>query len=428
MKEKKKSVFLRNRKYVYVGGSLLPKSIHVSLDATGDSRWLRIGLVPGWGRFTNTRRFFSLASGLWIKAPESRTAAVVVGSVLDSHYEQESDERRSELQEKVVRWGLMSTANINKKIIPQLRNAPGSRLEAVASRDLERARDYAKAWRIPKAFGSYEALLESEAIDVVYVSLPNNLHAEWAIKAMRAGKHVLCEKPLAGSVEEVEAIEAVSRETDRVVTEAFMYRHHRRTKEVKRLLDSGIIGEIRHIRGAFTFELNKPGNIRLDVEAGGGSLWDVGCYPVSFARYLMGIDPEKVSGFQRLGPTGVDLHFNGQLQFPSGVSAQIESGFDSPLRMEMTVFGTKGTIDLPDAYKPGKKSTIVIRRDGEAEERRTINGDALYRGQIDDLAECIHSGRPPLIPLSESRGNMRTLVGLYRSARTGKVVTPGDAH
>ncbi len=178
-----------------------------------------------------------------------------------------------------LRWGLLGTARINRMVIPPLRASAGNRLLAVASRDLARATGYAKEWGIERAHGAYEALLADPEIDAVYIPLPNHLHAEWTIRAARAGKHVLCEKPLALTVAEVDAMGAAARESGVVLAEAFMYRHHPQTLKVKELVDAGAIGPVRFVRGTFSFPLTRPDDVRLRPEWGGGCLWDVGCYP-----------------------------------------------------------------------------------------------------------------------------------------------------
>ena len=203
-----------------------------------------------------------------------------------------------------IRWGLLSTARINRALIPPIKSLPRHSLRAVASRDAARAKAYAAEWDIPVAYGSYDALLADPEIDAIYNPLPNGLHAEWTIRAAQAGKHVLCEKPLALSVAEVDRIADAAAAHDVVVTEAFMYRHHPQTMQLKELLESGTIGDVLVIRGAFTFTLTRPGDVRFDAGMGGGSLWDVGCYPVSMARYLTGREPSRVVGWQRAGAVG----------------------------------------------------------------------------------------------------------------------------
>ncbi|HFQ94108.1 MAG TPA: Gfo/Idh/MocA family oxidoreductase, partial [Anaerolineae bacterium] len=224
-----------------------------------------------------------------------------------------------------VRWGLLSTANINRRLIPAIRQSEGGELVAVASRNKDTAVAYANQWDIPQTFGSYQEMLDSDAIDAVYNPLPNHLHAEWSIKAMRAGKHVLCEKPFALSLEEVDEMTAVSQETGMALAEAFMYRHHPQTKMIGEMVGDGRIGQITLVRAAFNFMLTNPDNVRLVPEYGGGCLWDVGVYPVSFSQYIMGGPPEWVFSTQRLGETGVDIFFAAQMGYGNGRIAQISS-------------------------------------------------------------------------------------------------------
>ena len=204
--------------------------------------------------------------------------------------------------DKVLNWGLLSTAKINRALIKPLNASKRTRLLGVASRSQASADAYAREWSIPRAYGSYEAMLADPEINVVYNSLPNHLHAEWTINALQSGKHVLCEKPLALTLDEVDSIIAVSKETGNIATEAFMYRHHAQTLKVKELVDEGIIGQVQLIRGAFTFMLTRKGNYRFIKEYGGGSIWDVGCYPISFARMIVGEEPAEVFGWQVPGP------------------------------------------------------------------------------------------------------------------------------
>jgi len=184
-----------------------------------------------------------------------------------------------------LRWGLLSTARINRLIIPAIRASARSEVTAVASRDMDKCRAYATEWKIPRALGSYEALLDDPDVDVIYISLPNSLHAEWTVRAVEAGKHVLCEKPLALHTEDVDRIEAAARRAGRAAAEAFMYRHHPLTHAVQAVVKSGRLGELRGFKGAFTFPLTRDNDVRLNAALGGGSLWDVGCYPVSYACF-----------------------------------------------------------------------------------------------------------------------------------------------
>ena len=183
-----------------------------------------------------------------------------------------------------VRWGLVSTANINRRVIPAIRQSARGQLTAVASRDIDKSTAYAAEWQIPSAFGSYEAMLASDEVDAVYISLPNHLHAEWTIKALEAGKHVLCEKPFAVTLEDVDRMIAASRQTGLVLAEAFMYRHHPQTKIVGDWVREGRLGDIARVSAVFNFSGMQPDNVRLNPGWGGGSLWDVGVYPISLAQ------------------------------------------------------------------------------------------------------------------------------------------------
>src|SRR5271157_5457952 len=259
------------------------------------------------------------------------------------------------MADKILRWGLLSTARINARLIPPLNASKRNRLMAVASRSQATADAFAREWKIPGALGSYEALLNDPEIDVIYNPLPNSLHAEWTIKALRAGKHVLCEKPMALSLAEMDAIKVASQETNRVVMEAFMYRHHPQTLKVKEMVDDGSLGKVQLIKGSFTFVLTHQNDVRLEKELGGGSIWDVGCYPISYARMIAGADPLEVFGWQVTGPTGIDMSFIGQMRFASDVHAQFDSGFASPYHEFMEIVGTEGTLNIPSPFKPEKK-------------------------------------------------------------------------
>ena len=323
--------------------------------------------------------------------------------------------------ERVLRWGLLGTARINRMIIPPLRVSPANRLLAVASRDPGKAAAYAREWGIARAHGSYEALLAEPEVDAVYVPLPNHLHAEWTIRAARAGKHVLCEKPLALSVDEVDAMASAAREAGVVLAEGFMYRHHPQTLKVRALVQDGAIGRVRFVRGTFSFPLTRPGDVRLRPEWGGGCLWDVGCYPLSFTRFVLGAEPLEVFGRAVLGETGVDETFAAQLVFPHDVLAQVDAGFRAPLRAELEIAGTEGTILVRRPWRPALGVPVLLNRKGETEELAVGGGDR-YRLEIEDLADAARDGRSPRISLAESRGNVATIAALLRSAREGRSV------
>jgi predicted dehydrogenase len=325
---------------------------------------------------------------------------------------------------KTLSFGLLGTARINRAVIPALRASRRGRLLAVASRTPDRAAAYAQEWGIERSFGSYEALLADPAIQAVYIPLPNSLHAEWAIRATRSGKHVLCEKPLALTVEDCDAVASAARAAGVVVAEAFMYRHHPQTSRVRQLVASGALGEVRLLRGSFSFTLTRPGDVRLDPSLGGGSLWDVGCYPLGFARTVLGQEPLEVFGRQRTGPTGVDLTFAAQLRFPGDVLVQFDSSFEVPHRAEMEIVGTEAVLRVLQPFKPGPDATLILSR-GESTE--TLSGEPaeLYVGEVEDLAACALDGKAPVVSLADSRRNVAALQALLRSAREGRPVPLG---
>jgi len=291
----------------------------------------------------------------------------------------------------------------------------------VASRTAEQAESYAKEWDIPRAHGSYQALLDDPEIDVVYIPLPNALHAEWTIRAAEAGKHVLCEKPLALSVEEVARVTAAAERAGVVVAEAFMYRHHPQTLRVRELVLGGAVGELSLVRGAFSFDLTRPEDVRLVPALGGGSLWDVGGYPVSFARFVIGAEPQEVFGWQRNSRSEVDETFAGQMRFPGSVLAQIDSGFRAPFRAEMEFVGTEGVLKVPAPFRPESDAAVLLRR-GDKTESIPTGGGNRYLLEVEDLADAVLDGKAPRVSLAESRGNVAALTALLQSAREGRPV------
>ncbi|MBK7897556.1 MAG: Gfo/Idh/MocA family oxidoreductase [Candidatus Promineifilaceae bacterium] len=324
-----------------------------------------------------------------------------------------------------IRWGLLSTANINRRVIPAIRESARGELVAVASRSQAAAQAYADQWDIPQAFGSYEAMLASDAVDAVYIGLPNHLHAEWSIKAMQHGKHVLCEKPFALSLAEVDEMTAVSQQTNRVLTEAFMYRHHPQTKIVGEMVKNGRLGRVTVVRGVFNFAFSTRDNIRLVPEMGGGCLWDVGVYPLSFAQYVMGGPPEQVFGTQWLGESGVDELFSGQMVYANGGMAQISASFCTPFRTEVEILGTEGRLVLNrpfTGHNDGDRKLMFYPKAGEPEEIEVPEVE-LYLGEVEDLHTAVLDGKPHYLTLEETRNHIKTVLALYESARTGQVVT-----
>jgi predicted dehydrogenase len=330
-----------------------------------------------------------------------------------------------------LRWGLICTARINRSLIPAIRASNRSELVAVASRVSARARDYAHQWHIPRAHGSYQALLDDPEVDVIYNALPNSLHCEWTVKAAKAGKHILCEKPLALNVEEVDRMIEAARRNRVVLLEAFMYRYHPQTLKAQELVRQSAIGHVRLVRAVFSYTLTRPGDVRLDPALGGGSLWDVGCYPVSFARAIVGSDPLEVFGWQVLGESAVDITFVGQMRYPKsspeahGPLAQFDSSFQTTFRWEAEVVGSQGALWLETPWKPGAAwepaGLRLLRNDGE--ELLPVEDVNAYQCEVEAMADCVLNKTDPILPLSESRGNVVTLNALYKSAKRGQVVS-----
>jgi D-xylose 1-dehydrogenase (NADP+, D-xylono-1,5-lactone-forming) len=322
---------------------------------------------------------------------------------------------------KKVRWGLLSTARINRRLIPAIRASRRAELVAVASRAEAHAKAYAAEWEIPKYFGGYQAMLDSGEVDVVYISLPNHLHAEWSINALRAGVNVLCEKPFAITLDEVDAMIAASRESGKALAEAFMYRHHPQTVTLGEWVRSGRLGEIVMVRSNFTFKLHEPGDVRLEPEMGGGALWDVGVYPVSFAQYVLGEAPQRVSGMQQLGETGVDETFVGNLEYASGALAQVACSFRTPYNLGAEVLGTQGRIliDRPfSGMDDGRQHLMYFDLDGNQQVVK-VPSQELYLGEVEDMHDAILEGVPNYLTLEETRDHVRTVLALYEAARTG---------
>jgi predicted dehydrogenase len=325
------------------------------------------------------------------------------------------------MKERTLNWGLLSTAKINQALIPVLKSSARNRLAAVGSRTPQSADAYAREWDIPRSHGSYEALLQDPEIDVIYVSLPNHLHAEWTIKSLEAGKHVLCEKPLAITLDEVDRMQRAAISSGKVLAEAFMYRHHPQTLKVMEIVSSGVLGKLQLIKGAFTFNLRRAGDIRLRKETGGGGIWDVGCYPISYARLVAGAEPTEVFGWQVVGEGGVDESFLGQLRFPNGVHAEFDCGFRSPSRWHIEIVGAKSVLFIPSPFKPGLRETMTLSTEKGAEIVK-IAGEELYKGEVEDMADAILTGKKSRVSLLDSRGNVGAIVGLLEAASTGRPV------
>jgi xylose dehydrogenase (NAD/NADP) len=319
-----------------------------------------------------------------------------------------------------VRWGIVSTADINRKVIPAAKASPKVELVAVASRAQDRAEQYASWWEIPRAYGSYEVLLADDDIDAVYISLPNTMHCEWSIKALEAGKHVLCEKPLSRHPEEVAAAFDAADRTGRLLGEAFMWRHNPQTARLKELVDQGTIGELRLVRSTFSYGLYDETNIRLRTDVEGGALMDVGCYTVSGSRFLAG-EPERVFGEAWYGPSGTDWVFAGTMRFPDDVVASFDCGTALSNRDELEAIGSEGSLFVDDPWhclSPG----IELRRDGKVE-RIELEPEDSYRLELENMGDAIRGRGELLLARDDAMGQARVLEALHESASTSAPVT-----
>jgi predicted dehydrogenase len=222
-------------------------------------------------------------------------------------------------------------------------------------------------------------------------------------------------------VEEVDAVQSAARRHERVVMEAFMYRHHPQTLKVQEVVKSGTLGPLKLIRGSFSFALSREGDVRLDPAMGGGSIWDIGCYPISYARTVVGAAPLDVFGWQVIGPTGIDDTFVGQMRFDHDLLVQFDSSFVIPFHAFMEIVGSEGTLNIPRPFKPETDEKIYLTR-GEKTETIKVKGQELYIGEVENMADAILLGQEPRISLNDSRVNVAVICALLESARTGKVV------
>jgi xylose dehydrogenase (NAD/NADP) len=318
-----------------------------------------------------------------------------------------------------VGWGFLSTANINDKLLAGAAASDRVDVIAVASRDAARAEAYARERGIERAYGSYDELLADPDVEAVYISLPNSLHIEWSIRALEAGKHVLCEKPLSRRAEDVERAFDVAEQSGRLLMEAFMYRHNPQTARLKELVDGGAIGRLRLVRAAFSFPLADAENVRLDASLDGGGLMDVGCYCVSGTR-LLGGEPEQVYGEQVLAESGVDELFTGTMRLPGDVLAQFDAGLVLQVRDELEAIGHEGSLFLDDPWHC-KRPLMELRTAGGVEEIAVEPADS-YRLQLENLSDAIRGEAEPLLGREDALGQARAIEALYRSAGEGTPV------
>jgi predicted dehydrogenase len=286
----------------------------------------------------------------------------------------------------------------------------------VASRDRQRADEYAREHEIERAYGSYDELLADPQLDAIYISLPNSLHVEWSVRALEAGKHVLVEKPFDRQPGEVVRAFDVAERERLVLMEAFMYRHHPQTKKLQEVVSSGAIGELRQLRSSFSFTLDDPNDVRMTTDLDGGSLMDLGCYCTSISRLLAG-EPEHVVGRQRTGPTGIDLGFAAVLEFAGGVLAEFHCAFDLPYEAGLEAIGSDGRVVVAEPFRCFDPHLDL---NGERVDVEDIDRYAL---QVENFSLAVRGEADPLLGRNDAVGQARVIDALYRSAATGAAVS-----
>jgi D-xylose 1-dehydrogenase (NADP+, D-xylono-1,5-lactone-forming) len=314
-----------------------------------------------------------------------------------------------------VQWGVLSTAHINAKFLAGVAQSDECDVLAVASRDANRAATYAREHGIERSYGSYDELLDDPDLEAVYISLPNSMHVGWTERALRKGKHVLCEKPLSRRTADVEAAFDVAESADRLLMEAFMWRHNPQTERLVELVQAGVIGRPTLVRAAFSFAIGAgdEANVRLSADLEGGALMDVGCYCVSAARLLAG-EPDAVSGQQLIGGDGVDVAFAGSMRFASGMLAHFDAGIALADRDELEVVGDEASLFLDDPWhcrEPG----IELRRDGTVELIELEPADS-YRLEAENLSAAIRGQAEPRLGRADAVGQARVIEALYAAA------------
>jgi predicted dehydrogenase len=330
-----------------------------------------------------------------------------------------------------VRWGILGNATIARMcVIPAIKKSRNGTLHALATRFPERAQQLKVDAGIHRLYDDYGALLADTSIDAVYVPLPNHLHCLWTKKALAAGKHVLCEKPLGCNEREACSMVQAAAEAGLLLMEAFMYRYHPRSLRIKHMIEDDSIGIPRSFRAAFSFSMETPENppvenIRLQPDLGGGALLDVGCYCVRVSRWLLNAEPTTVQGQAVYLPNGVDVHFLGIMRFPNDLLATIEAGFVTALQQMYMIHGTEGAIELPhDAFIPWKKDTEVTFRKKDREEGKkiVIPGADQYQSMVEAFADAVVGNNKGLLAPEDSIANMRILDALAQAARSGQSV------
>jgi len=320
-----------------------------------------------------------------------------------------------------VRWGVLSVANIGvKHVIPAILNSPDELLVAIASRNTQRAKELFPHIPDLRICGDYESLINDPEIEAVYIPLPNTLHAEWSIKALEAGKHVLCEKPLAVTANQGATMVEAARANGRFLMEAFMYRFHPQIIWALEQVNAGRIGAVKLVRSSFSFNIllpPRPHEIRLQAALAGGSLMDVGCYPVNFCRAVYGHPPVAVAARVYTPKAGeVERSANAVLDFGNSRFGLVDASFELPTRQVAEIHGEAGTITIPAPFTPGNIETeVILTLEGQTIHQRIAHVDQ-YRLEVEHFGACVRSGAQPAFSLTETIENLATIEAIYQSA------------
>lgn len=324
-----------------------------------------------------------------------------------------------------IKWGILSTANIAQtQVIPAIQRSAIAEVEAIASSN-GKAQGAAAELNIPRAYETYEELLQDPNIEAVYIPLPNNLHRKWVLEAARHGKHVLCEKPAALTAEEMIEMDRYCKEQNVLFMEAFMYQFHPQHSRVKEIISSGEIGEVKLIRSSFSFYLSdRDTDIRMDKNLGGGSIFDIGCYCIHAIRNIAESEPVRLNVQGKLDQeSGVDLSAAAYLEFENGIQGLFDCSFESAFRQEYEVVGTKGRIVVPRAFRPDVNDgagIIAVESDGQ-ERMEQVFGD-IYLLEVEHFSRAILDNRAPIYTAEETIANMRLIDACYTSLRNKKEV------
>ncbi len=332
-----------------------------------------------------------------------------------------------------VNWGILGAARVNERLLPAIVEASNAELVAIASRRPGAAAQtlakYAPQRQGAKTYDKLEALLDDDEVEAVYIPLANHEHAEWALRAIERGKHVLCEKPMALKVADIEAIKTVSSKHKVKVMEGFMYRFHPQHAHVQELIRLGTIGEVRSVRASYSFMMRPARIYRLEesVENGGGAMWDIGCYAIHSARQFFDRNPVAVTAMANYVESGADIATSGIIDFGEGKFAHFDFSFERARRCEYEVIGTKGGIKCHTVWQlPGDVPVISWwTEDGRQCEER-LPADNHFRLEIEHFSDCVLTGAQPLLSLDDAKTNCQIIVAALESAAQGRLVELGE--